>query len=351
MLTFRFFGADGVMTVPEKITTGMVGKEVRFEFSSDWDGLDKTAVFSAGDVSVPVHAVGEIVKIPPEVLLVPMQRFYIGIYGELKDGTLIIPTIYAKGPRIERGADPYGGTAGDPPLPKWQELENRIDQLEKSGGAGGLSQPLRVAIYNLLMAAAYTSTGHESDKAALAELLTGGDTGSGDDGGETEAILSSISATYNGGDVTVGTAVDSLTGIVVTAHYSDGSSETVTGYTLIGEIVEGSNTITVSYGGKTTTITVNGVAESVEENLNPIVTGNCTIQTSAITEGATPSSVYLLVLPTSGNISITDKTMYVPVVPTDHADKYALTVEYTATADCYAVAWSVSENGYSVIQK
>lgn len=81
---------------------------------------------------------------------------------------------------------------------------------------------------------------------------------------ETPVVtLTSISATYSGGDVPVGTAVADLTGIVVTAHYSDGSSEPVTGYTLSGTIAEGSNTVTVSYGGKTTTFTVTGVAESV----------------------------------------------------------------------------------------
>ena len=77
-----------------------------------------------------------------------------------------------------------------------------------------------------------------------------------------EVTLTSISATYTGGDVVVGTSVNSLTGITVKAHYSDGTSKTVTGYTLSGTIVEGSNTITVSYGGKTTTFTVTGVAES-----------------------------------------------------------------------------------------
>jgi hypothetical protein len=92
--------------------------------------------------------------------------------------------------------------------------------------------------------------------------------GISDSGGEEEPdepdaptkTLASISAVYSGGDVAVGTAVSDLTGIVVTAHYSDGTSETVTGYTLSGTIAEGENTITVSYGGKTTTITVVGVA-------------------------------------------------------------------------------------------
>lgn len=73
-------------------------------------------------------------------------------------------------------------------------------------------------------------------------------------------VLVSISATYDGGEVAVGTALTELDGITVTATYSDGSAEAVIGYTLTGEIAEGNNTITVSYGGKTATITVVGVA-------------------------------------------------------------------------------------------
>ena len=78
---------------------------------------------------------------------------------------------------------------------------------------------------------------------------------------EPEVTLSSISATYTGGNVAVGTAVNNLTGITVTAHYSDGTTAPVTGYTLSGTIAEGINTITVSYGGKTTTFTVTGEVE------------------------------------------------------------------------------------------
>lgn len=85
---------------------------------------------------------------------------------------------------------------------------------------------------------------------------------SGGDSGETEVTLTEITATYSGGDVAVGTPVTSLTGITVTAHYSDGSSGTVTGYVLSGTIVEGSNIVTVTYEGKTATITVTGVVES-----------------------------------------------------------------------------------------
>lgn len=79
---------------------------------------------------------------------------------------------------------------------------------------------------------------------------------------EEQVTLTSISATYTGGDVAVGTALTDLIGITVTGIYSDGSTSAITGYTLSGTIAEGSNTITVSYGGKTTTFTVTGVVES-----------------------------------------------------------------------------------------
>ena len=85
----------------------------------------------------------------------------------------------------------------------------------------------------------------------------------------TEEIvtLSNISATYTGGDVIVGTSLDDLTGITVTATYSDGSTANVTNYTLSGEIVEGSNTITVTYEEMTTTFNVNGITYVESANL------------------------------------------------------------------------------------
>jgi hypothetical protein len=87
----------------------------------------------------------------------------------------------------------------------------------------------------------------------------------GEEGGELEVTLSRISAAYSGGDVAVGTAVSDLTGIVVTAYYANGVTKPVTDYTISGTIAEGSNTITVSYGGKTATFTVVGVAKVPEK--------------------------------------------------------------------------------------
>ncbi len=72
------------------------------------------------------------------------------------------------------------------------------------------------------------------------------------------ADLSSISAVYTqSGTVYETDSLDSLkSDLVVTAHYDDSTTETVTTYTLSGTLTEGTSTITVSYGGKTTTFTV-----------------------------------------------------------------------------------------------
>lgn len=72
------------------------------------------------------------------------------------------------------------------------------------------------------------------------------------------ANLVSISAVYTqSGTVYDTDSLDSLKpDLVVTAHYSDNTSGVVTGYVLSGTLVAGTSTITVSYGGKTTTFNV-----------------------------------------------------------------------------------------------
>lgn len=78
--------------------------------------------------------------------------------------------------------------------------------------------------------------------------------------------LIGLSATYDGGDVIIGTNVTELTGITVVAKYKNGFEYPVKGYALTGTIVEGKNTITITYRGKSTTITITGVkaVESIE---------------------------------------------------------------------------------------
>lgn len=77
---------------------------------------------------------------------------------------------------------------------------------------------------------------------------------------QSNRTLISISALYSGGEVPVGTAVDNLKDLIVTAHYSDGTKEDITNYTIFGEIAKGDNTVTVEYQGKTATFVVVGIS-------------------------------------------------------------------------------------------
>lgn len=130
-------------------------------------------------------------------------------------------------------------------------LSEEIANLQTSG----LTTAQVNALDGMFKVCAFTKADVSAEYTAFKTAFGIADSG---DGGETDVTLTSISATYSGGDVAVGTAVTDLTGIVVTAHYSDGSNATVTGYTLSGEIVEGDNTISVTYNGKTATFTVIG---------------------------------------------------------------------------------------------
>ena len=82
-----------------------------------------------------------------------------------------------------------------------------------------------------------------------------------------DVVLDHITVNYTGGEVPVGTSVNELTGITVTAVYSDGSTENVTGYSFLSNSISsvGDNNIAVTYGGKTATFTVTGIEDSSGE--------------------------------------------------------------------------------------
>ena len=145
MLTFRFTGADGRMVENETITSGMIGKKVKLEFSEEWNNLKKTAVFIAGSVTRDVLSVSDEVIIPAAVLATPLKQLYVGVYGVSGDGK-VTPTIRAAGPIIEPGTDPSGDEGTDPSLPPWVQLQVDVDSLEEeveklknSSSGGGLS--------------------------------------------------------------------------------------------------------------------------------------------------------------------------------------------------------------------
>lgn len=116
-----------------------------------------------------------------------------------------------------------------------------------SGGSGLTTAQIK-ALDKMFKIASYTenpTTAYESFREAF---------------GLDEIVkMTSISATYTGGDVMEGLALHKLTGITVTGNYSDGTTEEIADYTLSGVIGKGSSAITVTYEDLTTTFVVVGI--------------------------------------------------------------------------------------------
>lgn len=145
------------------------------------------------------------------------------------------------------------------------EKLKKIDSLVQNSGGNAVLTAAQVASLNgMFKVCAFSKADISAEYSAFKTAFGIEDSGDAEPDTPVEpgVTLTNISATYSGGDVAVGTSVNNLTGIVVRAYYSDSTSKIVTGYTLSGEIAEGSNTITVTFQGLTTTITVTGVVES-----------------------------------------------------------------------------------------
>lgn len=132
----------------EKLTSGSIGVTINFVFSPEWDGLLKTAVFEAGDVKNDVVLTADSCEIPPDVLACTDKRLFVGVFGELADKTLVIPTIYAEAGTIKPGASPSGMTSA-PPTPSWPEQVQAIaleakevaDSVRSDADAGKFNGP------------------------------------------------------------------------------------------------------------------------------------------------------------------------------------------------------------------
>ena len=350
-ITLKLTGAHAWATVRGPLTSGMVGIPVTIEYDGAWDGLTKNLMCRCspwdsddGEIRTILN-VGETATVAHEVMR-PDMYLYLGVEGFRDDGTLVIPTTWAKCGRIEYGANTGDDPSTDPELSVWNQIMTEMEQIRQDvippelvdeirGYARTASEAAASAAGSNISAVSASNTAvskaaaarNSADIAQTAEENAKTSAGSAanlangalqaqraaeaaaeraeaaasvgalsdaqidaldgmfrvcafvredvsaeygafrtafglDPGDAPEKTLTGISAVYTGGSVPVGTAVAALT-IVVTAHYSDGTSKAVTGYTLSGTIAEGENTVTVSYGGFTATVTV--VGESVDD--------------------------------------------------------------------------------------
>lgn len=117
----------------EPLTVGMSNAvTVGFDFSPEWAGLSKTAVFTNGKTTVDVlesqWADGVAADIPHEVLAEEGRRVQVGIYGT--DGeTVVLPTVWATLGVVLPAAEPSGDESTDPTLPVWAQLQKEIDGI------------------------------------------------------------------------------------------------------------------------------------------------------------------------------------------------------------------------------
>ena len=137
---FRLFAEKNKLALLERepVTSGSVNVYgAQFEFSEDWTGLDRTAVFEAAGVSREVRLYpGGACVVPWEVLRVPGVRLRAGVYGK-QGGEVVLPTVWA-----DLGVILEGVPAGESPPPSpdvWEQaLAGKGDALRytESGELG-----------------------------------------------------------------------------------------------------------------------------------------------------------------------------------------------------------------------
>lgn len=125
------------------------------------------------------------------------------------------------------------------------------------------------------------------------------------------AELASISAVYTqSGTVYTTDSLDDLkSDLVVTAHYTDSTTETVTTYTLSGTLTEGTSVITVSYGGKTTTFNVTVTAPATLSSITAVYTQSGTVYDTDSLDSLKTDLVVTAVYSDSTTQTVTDYTL------------------------------------------
>lgn len=89
--------------------------EIDMNFSDDWSGLAKIAVFRAYDTQIDIAVTGSSVEIPVNVLLKPNVHLLFGLYGVSSDGKTVIPTVWADLGIIQPAANPTDSDNYGPP--------------------------------------------------------------------------------------------------------------------------------------------------------------------------------------------------------------------------------------------
>lgn len=138
------------------------------------------------------------------------------------------------------------------------KTEHQVDGVDLSGGGSGVTAEMSTSLWAILQKCAFATQLTDSEKSAF-KSAWGIDDGGYTPDTPTGKTLQSITVTWSSDSADVGTDPKTLISAVI-AHYSDGSTEVVSGYTVThSALVEGEQTVTVSYNGKTATKQITGV--------------------------------------------------------------------------------------------
>lgn len=141
----------------ELLTSGSVNvNTVSIEFSADWEGLSRVAVFASSttQISIALDSTNQCM-IPWECLVAPNLNLRVGVYG-MQGTTIVLPTIWASlgviRPGVTTGAEPSPptpdayqkvlaeiGNLADLATENKSSLVAAINEVHDTGGGGGMN--------------------------------------------------------------------------------------------------------------------------------------------------------------------------------------------------------------------
>lgn len=155
----------------ETLTSGSVGVfRVQFYFNSDWNDLEKTVAFSDGIGEPVCTRLDElnICVIPWECLQNANKELKVGVQGT-KDGTTVLPTVWASLGKIKQGVV-LGETAKEPTPDIYNQILQSVQEaIDKSQEAlDNMPEPMTAEQLREILA------GVDKDKPNESEVDTNG---------------------------------------------------------------------------------------------------------------------------------------------------------------------------------
>lgn len=136
---FVLYANKNKLTVRQReiVVSGSVNvNTVQFQFSEDWDGLTRTAVFRAGaEFRAAVLDEAGRCAVPREVLQLPWVRLMAGVCGK-RGEEVVLPTIWA-----DLGTVQTGAAAEAPGTVSWEQL------LDQKGDTLGYTAEGELGLY------------------------------------------------------------------------------------------------------------------------------------------------------------------------------------------------------------